>query len=191
MAAKPFIFSACFFSDDGELQQLSADSTKSVYSPAAPVTLVSCWQERTGGRERTPPFPIAALTPGSRKACNLFELCSLSSDGGSWVVLFGPAKGLCPRQSTVRIQKLWILEFPLVALCVPLSSLFSIKKSWELKWLVVLILTLFLASFWGTFLKFTYLSPHFSWFTFSCGILCIIVSYLKLFLEKSEIFFKV
>ena len=45
------------------LRQLSADGTKSVYSPAAPVT-VSCWQERTGGGERTPPFPIAADPKG-------------------------------------------------------------------------------------------------------------------------------
>ena len=155
------------------------------------ILLLLLWLFLVGrrGREEERELRLFLLlpTPRGRKACKLFELCSVSSDGGSWVVLCGPAKGLCLRQSTVRIQKLWILEFPLVALYVSLSSLFSIKKAK----VIVLILTLFLASFWGTFLKFTYLSPHFSWFTFSCGILCIIVSYLKLFLEKSEIFLKV
>lgn len=115
------------------------------------MTLVSCWQERTGGRERTPPFPIAALTPGGRKACKLFELCSLSSDGGSGWSCAGQQRPV-PKTEHSQDQETVDTGIPAGGFMCAAFIPFSVLKKLRVKWLVVLNLTLFpLLHFRGTF----------------------------------------
>lgn len=103
-------------------------------------------------RERTPPFPIAALTLGGRKACKPLNCAPFHLRWRLRVVLCG-LKGKRPVPKTEHSQDPETVdtEFPLVALCVPLSSLFCIKKL-RVKITCCVEFNIIPSFIWGTFL---------------------------------------
>lgn len=155
------------------------------YPPAAPVTLVSCWQERTGGRERAPPFLLLPWPQGQRLVSSL--------NCAPFHLMEAPGGPVRAQQSAVlRTEHSQDPEtvdtgIPAGGFMCAAFILFSIK-SWELKWLVVLNLTLFLASFGGYFPKVYLPFPSLFLIYILLWHLCIIVSYQVIFRKEWDIF---